>query len=195
MVSFNRVLLQGWNIFKGREENIRTSFHAIKTITFEHERIHSGRYYKHAHIHSLGNGEYHTHYIEPNSGYNLHLRYYNVKADNGPGVLSIYENPYIDASSLGSDVTSDFINLNRASNNYIPASISYGVGFDANSSGVELPQSLLADASKDSGENSSVGDQEIILNSQRKYLLKYDNNAGAVVTTLINIGIYDPSSS
>lgn len=186
-----RVLIEGYNVYKGGAEFIRSSNNALKTLSTEHERIHAGKYFRHSEVHSLATGVSHYHYIVPNSGSHLHLRSYRVKANNGPGRLNIYENPYIDASSIGTDISSDYKNLNRASSNVFPATAYLGPYVDVNSIGEELDVSMLFDSSKDAGEESELVDHEIALTNSYGYLVRYFNDSGAAATSSIRIGIYE----
>ena len=186
-----RVLLNGWNLFKNGAQNIRSSYNSIKQISTEHERIHQGRSFRHSEVHSLAIAEVYAHLIIPNSGSDIHLQSMNIKADGGIVHLGLYENPFTDANSLGALDTDEWLNQNRRSLN-TPPFVAYENPFtDANSLGVKVFEDLITDVSKDAGGTEEGIPNEVMLDNNKSYVLRVTNNSGGNIVTVDKFTVYD----
>lgn len=189
-------LLRAFNNFLGREENIRSSYHALKMLSVEHERIHSGNAWLHSEEHNnLASEANLDHVIVPNSGgsIDLHLRHVGFNVTEGPGGVHVYENPYINVNSAGTDVTSAFQNRNRRATNergFIAYENPY---IDANSLGTQIDYALI-EATAGGPIKAAGGDAEVlaevILDNTKPYLVRYTNHAPTNVASYVECKMF-----
>lgn len=180
-----RFLAKAWNLFKGDEENLHSSYNALKVIQTDHERIHAGKSWLHNQRHYVAPSTtvYYAVKVDSNGTSDIHLRSYGYKSDQGPMHLFFYENPYLDASSLG--VSLPIYNLNRTSDALSGCSLYGGPVINVNSLGVSLgyvQQPNSAPGNQSAGGIGEVGATEWILNNSYYYLFALQNTASNTAT-------------
>jgi len=190
-------IIKAWNLFKEDEENIRSSFNALKTITTEHERIHQGKMYSYSDISSLAADASTQILFSVASDSSLHLRKIQMGADVGACEGYLYENPYVDVASLGTGFKPQ--NLNRESSNISASSFYIDAYLDVNSLGVEIDASAILQAtggnlkSIEGGADSAV--VEWILKRGNNYMFKFTNNNAGIALISKHFSFYEPSDS
>lgn len=184
-------LIKGWNLFKNDEENIRSSFNALKTIVTEHERIHAGKAWLNNDEYFLPSGMSYYLFKVDSFDFNTHLRNYGFVSDQGPMTLHLRESPFIDTNSLGTPLSLN--NLNRNSSN-LPGMTLYGAPFtDADSLGTHLGYILQPEASPGNQPAGGAGDPvvtEWFLNNDKYYLFELNNTAVNTATVGSQFFVY-----
>lgn len=172
-----RVLLNGWNKFKGSAENIRSSFNALKTINVEHERIHAGMAWlnKDEYIVPPNTTAYYIFLVD--SGYsNAHVRNFGFVSDQGPMKLHFREAPSYDVNSLGTLLSLN--NLNRSSVNSSGMNLYGNPWVDINSLGLHLdyilqPESAPGNQPAGGAANNKI--TEWFIDNDKAYLFSLEN--------------------
>jgi len=187
-----RVLLKGWNVFKNAEENIRSSFNALKTINTEHERIHRGLAW-------LNKDEY---FVPPattayylflvDSGYsNVHVRNFGFTSDQGPMKLHFREAPSYDVNSLGTLLSLN--NLNRSSVNSSGMNLYGNPWVDANSLGLHLDFILQPESAPGNQPAGGAAENKITewyIDNDKSYLFSLENTSANTATIESQFFVY-----
>lgn len=190
-----RFLIQAWNSILGGEENIRSIANALKTMTPEHVASHAGTLFTHRDKHTVAASDSFNVYVVPNSGTSLNLLPFEFKADAGPGDIYLYESPYTNPASLGTDISSNFKNHNRVSANVAPFSAYENVYFNPASAGQQIDYGLMEQTGggpiKNAGGEAGGGDNEWQLDPAKGYLVRYTNNSAGQATVLSGLAVYE----
>lgn len=180
----DRRLFQGWNLFKSKEENINSSYNALKSVTTEHERIHAGKAW-------LNKDEY---YIAPNTvsyyafivesyDTSVHVRNFGFVSDQGPMKLHFRESPSLNVNSLG--VSLSLNNMNRTSGNLPGMRLYGGPVVDVNSLGQHLDfilQPESAPGNQPAGGSAENAVTEWLIDNDKSYLFSLQNTTANTAT-------------
>lgn len=188
-----RLLIKAWNLFRDDEENIHSSYNALKIIQTEHERVHAGRSWYHNQRHYIppSTTVYYAVKVDSNGTSDIHLRNYGYKSDQGPMHLLFYENPYLDANSLGTLLP--LYNLNRLSSALSGCSLYGGPVVNVSSLGTSLgyvQQPTSAPGNQPAGGIGEVGATEWVLSNSYYYLFSLQNTAVNTATIESSFLVY-----
>lgn len=179
-------LLRAWDKLLGRESNVTMSYGGLKQLSTEHERIHTGNAWLHSEPHyNVASGSSVDHLIVPTSGgaVDLHLSHVGYNTAAGPAEINIYEAPFTDADSFGTDVTSSFENRNRTKTNARGFTIRENPFINVNSLGERLDYDLI-EATAGGPVKTSGGAagalKEAVLDNTKQYLMRFTNLSGDV---------------
>lgn len=182
-------LVRAYNAFLQREENVNCIDNALKFVNTESERIHAGVAWLHAEpFNNLAAGASLDHLIIPDSGGDiaLHLDIVNFVATAGPAELLVYEDPFTDTDSFGTNDIASFLPRNR---NVLTNSTGFaarqGPFIDTDSIGLLLDYDLSAVAAGGpiqpvSGPLASIN--ELILDNTKQYLIRHTNLSANVAS-------------
>jgi len=187
-------LVKGWNLFKNDEENIRSSYNALKTISTEHERIHAGMAW-------LNKEEY---FVPPsttvyyaflvNSFENqVHIRNFGFVSDQGPMKFHFREAPSLDVNSLG--ILLSLNNMNRNSPNLSGMNLYGAPVIDVNSLGEHLDYILQpesAPGNQPAGGAAENAITEWIIDNDKDYLFSLENTTVNTATIESQFMVYRP---
>lgn len=189
-------LVKAFNLFKNDEENIHSSVNAIKTIVSEHERAHAGKMFGYTDVSTLAAGDDLALLIAvPADGEEVHLRSLGIDINVGPCIGGLYEDPYIDPSSLGTGFRPR--NTRRSARAYTSTTSFYqGTGFNVNSLGEEIEAAAVVQDTGGTlktikGEAEGVF-VEWILQPGHTYLGKFNNGNGTTGIYELGLHFYEP---
>lgn len=180
MMSFN--ILKLWNSSLGRHENAQSSYNMIKTIEAEHARIHQGTGYGFSEKLTILSGSAHNYIIDTNST-DIHFRSYGFNSTLGPCDIYLYDSPFFDAASAGTQKYG--VNRNRSFSDSSGMILNSQPFVDVNSLGKVLQYGLIeaTGAIKESSGGNSLSPQgEYDLAVNKKYLLRIINNNVSTAT-------------
>lgn len=174
-------LLRAFSKLLGYEEDVYSVSHSFKTINGPLFALHSGLAWTKSRKHVVGPaGGIFDHLIIPNSGAILHLNGYAFNTTKGPSDTFLYESPFTDVDSYGTDISSQFANHNRDLAIVAPFIAHEGPFINANSIGTPLDYGLMEQV-EGAGAKISAGDisgTPVVwhLNTQKQYLVRFVNN-------------------
>lgn len=186
-------LIRAFNLFSGRAQNVRASYHSLKTLPVEHERVHAGRAFHYSDVSTLAVAATVDVLFSIASGFEMHLRDYSFKADGGPCLARFYEDPFVDVNSLGSQFVP--FNLRRSSSNISVHSFHQSPFVDVNSLGTQIDiggilESTGGPLKSISGEASGLVTEWVLIAGT--YLQRFTNNNGSTVLYNSNMTYYEP---
>lgn len=170
-------LIKGWNLFKNDEENIRSSFNALKTISTEHERIHAGMAWLNKDEYVIPPSTIAYYLFKVASFSNLtHVRNFGFVSDQGVMKLHFRESPSIDVNSLGVELSLN--NLNRTLLNNSGLHLHGAPWVDVNSLGTHLDFILQPESAPGNQPAGGAADNKItewLVDNDKYYLFSLDN--------------------
>jgi len=173
------ILNRGFNEQDGREENIQSSYNMQKTITAVHARVHAKLAYNHSGLNTVPAGGY-LRYLLRIGGTVFHLRDFAFKTTEGPAGVFLYEAPFVDTNSLGTQLVSRNLNRSVAVDSYDFAL--YRDPFtNAASAGTELDYDLQPATSggaiRAAGGSAGGPAIEWVLRQDTDYLIEFVNSS------------------
>jgi len=172
----------GYNPVLDDEVGVLVSYGSLKTIDIPHFHTHNGEAFSHAGKHTLpASGTPVDFLIVPDSGTQIHLINYHGETTVGPVDMFLYEAPFTDANSLGTDISASCYNHKRTSTNSCGATMYLNPFTDANSMGSQIDYSLQPSSTGGPltpGAGTVSGHlNEWMLDSTKSYLLRYHSGA------------------
>ena len=172
-------VLKAWDALNGKLQNVKSHVNALYVQDQYHARVHEGIVYKHAEIHSLGNGGVHQLLLDCRSASNVNLRTFNYNVTNGPCKVYFWENSSV--SAFGSEV--NVINLHRDYSD--DANMKVFEGFTIADTGTFVDEAIIESAGGGSvkaagGDNDSdVIEWHLSLGSL--YIIQLVNESGGAI--------------
>lgn len=188
-----RVLLNGWNAFLKKSENLRSSYNGLKIISSEHERIHAGWAFlnKDRYVVPPSTTVYYLFKVE-SGDQDTHVRNFGFVSDQGPMELHFREAPSYDADSMG--VMLSLENMNRASVNSSGLQL-FGnpAGIDTNSLGLHLDYILQPESAPGNQPAGGAGQHAVTewrIDNSKVYLFSLNNLTANSATIESNFFVY-----
>jgi hypothetical protein len=172
-----------WSDSNGNTENVHGISHGLKFMDQSAYSVHKGDIWSLTDKHSIASsGGTRDHLLQINSGEALHLNTSMFNTTKGPADVFIYEAPFIDASSLGTDISSSYHCHNRALNKITPFVAYEDPYTDANSLGTKIDYNLMEQVEGgpvqvSAGSTDGVP-TEWHLDYAKNYLVRFINNHG-----------------
>lgn len=162
-----------------------TELNAVRTISNDNSLVHQGRGFTHSNNHTVANGANLDHLIVTPTDVDMHLRIWQIKANDGPCTISAYEGTVVSANG-----TPEVTGNNNRQSIITPRTLLY-VGPTVTSVGSQLEDNFIG--STGGGAHVSVGESaesqiEWLLKRNTNYLLRINNASGA--STRIHIRLF-----
>ena len=158
---------------------------AVKTIDYEHSRIHYGEGFLVNGKHTVANGAT-SYFLLKNPAANYpHLRVIGLTTTAGPMDIYLFESPTTSAD--GSTVSR--INYNR--NSATVPSLEVFSGPTVSVDGTQLEYLLVTGTKHDAGSGMDGAQTEFILKASTNYLIKVTNNSGTSANYALKLFWYE----
>ena len=146
---------------------------ANREIEAEHSKIHDGLAFALSNINSLTAGSTAYYAFVGVTGYVPHWRLIRLNSTGAPFVISLYENPYLNVNSLGTQLTP--YNMNRNSSIVSSLTAYLNPVINVNSLGTQLEAEKTASTAVQGGSLSNPTIFEWIFNNGVNYVLAVKN--------------------
>jgi len=175
-------ILKAWSAKLGRPQSIELSYNMLKTIEAEHARIHQGTAFGFSEKLTIAAGSAHSYVIDTGSQ-DVHFRSYGFNSTLGPCDVHLYEAPFFDAASAGTQKYGR--NRNRTFADSSSVILNSQPFVNVASLGVHIDYGLIeATGSTKESSGGSVASPagEFDLHPAKKYLIQITNNNVSQIT-------------
>lgn len=185
------MVIKLWNKYLGRTQNLQADFNMAKIIDAEHSRVHEGVMFSSSDVRSIANNG-NLDLIVVTSNASVHLRAWDFNSMVGPCEIRLYEQPYLNPSSMGTQLP--LYNRNRRSSNVASVSLWEAPYINPSSIGTMIDFNLIEQSTggpiKTNG-GPSESYQEWELATDRNYLLRCTNVSGGAGGIEFDVVLYE----
>lgn len=169
-------IIKAWNPKLGRLENVRSTHNMLQMIELDHAHVNAGVTFSHSDKHTVASNGTLDHLIITNSE-EVHLSTYDYASTAGPCDIFLYEAPFINVNSLG---TEKFWQNRERNSLLVSSSQIYSQPFiDVNSIGDPIDYKIIESSAGGAikiASGKSTGLSKWVLKTGTNYLIRFINN-------------------